>query len=348
MNTIPPRVLITGGTGFIGTNLTKRLLTRGIHVDVLSRREEFALQDVSADHPLITFHHSNLTDEDALARAVRHAGAVFHLASNVNGSGDYAEDLFATESLMAVLQSTKHAVDSIVFGSTASVYGEGVYWCLTCGTTQPTMRSPENFEPACPTCQGSLVPHPTRESAELNGKTPYARTKRRQEQALTEFNLSTGIGVTLLRFGTVYGPGQSIQNAYGWFARSMLSGAPIQLVEDGLQTRDFVYIDDVATMSMRALADNNEGLKIFNVGTGRDTTLLDFFQLMGDTAQRKLGLAAPLITTSGVFSPDDVRHCRLDIGYLDDSFDFVPFTELDTGIESWLHYVNNTLERQTV
>jgi dTDP-L-rhamnose 4-epimerase len=348
MAAIPPRVLITGGTGFIGTNLTKRLLRKGIHVDVFSRREEFALMDVSADNPLLTFHQANLTDEDALARAVRHAGAVFHLASNVNGSGDYAEDLYATESLIAVLQTVQRSVDLVVFGSTASVYGEGMYWCLTCGVTQPTMRNPDNFEAACPTCQGSMVAHPTGEDAELNGKTPYARTKRRQEQALTEFSMASGIGVSVLRFGTVYGPGQSIQNAYGWFARSMLSGAPIQLVEDGLQTRDFIYIDDVVTMSLRALADNNYGLKIFNVGTGTDTTLLDFFRLMGNLSERKFGKPLPLISTTGVFSPSDVRHCRLDIGHLDDSFNFSPSMDLESGLENWMYYVNSSLEGQPV
>jgi dTDP-L-rhamnose 4-epimerase len=270
------------------------------------------------------------------------------LASNVNGTGDYAEDLYATESLIAVLQSSTHSVDLVVFGSTASVYGEGSYWCLTCGTTQPTIRSAETFEPSCPTCQGSLVPHPTRETADLNGKTPYAITKRRQEQALNEFAIATGIGVTVLRFGTVYGPGQSIQNAYGWFARSMLAGAPIQLVEDGLQTRDFIFIEDVVTMSMRALADNNDELRVFNIGTGTDTTLLEFFRLMGDLVQRKFGLPAPLISTNGVLSVDDVRHCRLDCGRMDDFFNFVPATTLATGLENWLYYVSNSLERQTV
>lgn len=346
MKSIPSRVLITGGTGFIGSNLTKGLLERGIHVDVLSRRPEFALPEITVDHPLITFHQANLTDEDVLSRAVRHAGAVYHLASNVNGTGDYAEDLYATESLIAVLQSAQHAVQLLVFGSSASVYGEGRYWCSDCGVCQPSQRSPKTFEPVCTTCGGAVVPHPTQENAVLNGATPYARTKRRQEQALAELPDSTGIGVTQLRLGTVYGPGQSIQNAYGWFARSMLSGAPIQLVEDGLQTRDFIYIDDVVTLSLRALADDNSGLKVFNVGSRVETTLLSFFKMMAETAKKRLKLEAPLISTTGVFSPDDVRHCRLDCGYACDSFDFVAEMDLPTGVSKWLEFVNAISERQ--
>lgn len=264
----PQRVLVTGGAGFIGGNLVRRLLHFGYHVRVL---DNFSQQDTISDlveeeGDRLEIVRGDITDLDTCKRAVGKPGEVaivFHLAamSKVLPSlGDVGFVKYCAEQnvigTINILTAVKAAQDED--GKTARVVYAASSTAYDCSAT-PTQRE-----------DGPIAPI-----------TPYALSKQIGEQYGRLMSDMYGLSVVCLRFFMVYGPRQPSSGAYaivtGVFEKAVAEGKDITIHGDGLQSRDFVHVHDVADACIRAAKYDMKGeaFDLINVGTGVSTTILD-------------------------------------------------------------------------
>jgi dTDP-L-rhamnose 4-epimerase len=201
--------------------------------------------------------------------------------------------------------------------SSMSIYGEGQYRCDACDTDDPevvrtleSLRARE-WEPVCRRCSGPVRPLPTRESKRLSCESVYAITKRDQEELSLVFGRAYGVRAVALRFFNVYGPRQSLSNPYtgvaAIFSSRLLNEHAPEIFEDGLQTRDFIHVSDIARAISLALSNPQVGDVALNVGTGVATSVLDVAHVLAG----ELGVEIePKIVSR--FRHGDVRHCFAD------------------------------------
>lgn len=351
-----PSTLITGGAGFIGSHLAREFLRRGSSVTIL---DNFSPQvhgdaaDLAADlAPHVRLVRGDVRDPDAWRLALPHIQCVVHLAAET-GTGQSMYDahryqqvnIGGTAHLYDLLAAAPnaHTVSRIVLASSRAVYGEGAYTCPVHTLVYPAPQSTSarlagSFDPACPECFGRCAPAPTPESAPLRPLSFYGLTKQVQEQTALLFAAPLSLATVVCRLQNVYGPGQSLANPYtgvlALFATLARSGSPIELFEDGLATRDFLFVEDAA----RALADcvtaPLTGSHTVNIGSGRATTLLD----AATAINACLGSRSP-IKVSGRFRSGDVRHALADLALAERTLAFSPRTSFADGIPRLVEWV---------
>ena len=247
------RILVTGGAGFIGSHLCRRLLAEGHAVMVVDNESNSRRETVPA---AAQYLHGDVTVPAELEPAfARGLDAVCHIAGQVSiirAFADPVADLRTNvEGTLNVLQlCLKYRVPRLIHASSMTLYGD----CRTVPT-------PET-EPACPDSYYGI----TKQAAE---RYVHATAQRS--------DLGFDFGVTSLRMFSVYGPGQSFSNPYqgvlGIFAGNLLRGEPITIYGDGEQTRDFVYIDDIVEGWVRALHTPASAGGVFNLGSGRSLSI---------------------------------------------------------------------------
>lgn len=342
-------VLITGGAGFIGRHLTVLLLREEFRVVVLDILES----QVHASGPPVLplgaeLIMGDIRDRSSVERALDRAGHVVHLAAQVGvGQSMYeierytAANVVGTAVLLESVAARRGQVRSLVVASSMSVYGEGAYRCLACGPRHVSGRRREHlatkiWEPCCDRCGAELEPAPTPETHPLRPASVYAITKRDQEELCLAFGRAYGVPVVALRFFNVYGPGQSLQNPYtgvaALFAARLLAGEPPLVFEDGMQTRDFVHVEDVARACYLALKPEVGALTL-NVGTGEPRSILDVAAALQDM----LGGRDPSILNA--YRPGDIRHCFADISAIRQTLGWEPQVSFSNGLASlaeWL------------
>jgi dTDP-L-rhamnose 4-epimerase len=236
----------------------------------------------------------------------------------------------------------KGHVGRLVVASSMSLYGEGRCSCAACGDFSPTLRAEvqlaaKDFEIRCPRCEAVATPVPTPESAPLTPTTVYAITKRDQEELVLAIGGAYGIRTAALRLFNVYGPRQSLSNPYtgvaAIFASRLITGGAPMVFEDGLQTRDFTHVTDVAEAFRRALIHPDVSGVVLNVGAGRPHTLLD----LGDLLAREIGVAwRPNVTAS--FRKGDIRHCTADTSSLEKTLGFRPSVDFKDGVRDLVEW----------
>jgi len=249
-------VLVTGGAGFVGSNLVDKLVQEGASVTVLD--DLFTGKRENISHlEKIEFVEGSVTDYDLVARLVRGADIVFNLAvrniivSTVSPLLDFQVNIGGTFNVL--LAAKKYGVERVVYTSSASVYGNPRYLPIN--------------EDDCPST--------------LN---PYAASKLSGENYCSAFYESYNVPVVVLRYSNVYGVNQSPLNPYcgvisKFFDRLMNGQAP-QIHGDGEQTRDFTYVSDVVEATLlAALSPKAEGA-VFNVGSGKETSINEMINLM--------------------------------------------------------------------
>lgn len=321
------RCLVTGGAGFIGSTLVDELLRRGHHVVVLDsldpqvhgpRGERPEHLDARAE--LVV---GDVRDAALVGELVGRVDVVVHLAAAVgNAQSMYQIERFVdvncrgTAILLDACLAHRERLRRLVVASSMSLYGEGRCRCARCGEFDPAMRSARDlstgdFEVHCPTCGAASEPVPTPETSVLEPTTIYAVTKRDQEELVTVFGAAYGIPTVALRLFNTYGPRQSLSNPYtgvgAIFSSRLLGGAQPVVFEDGLQTRDFVHVTDVARAFAAAVEAPSGVRGIYNVGTGVHHPLLD----LGAGIADRLGVPwRPEI--SHQFRSGDIRHCAAD------------------------------------
>jgi dTDP-L-rhamnose 4-epimerase len=348
------RALITGGAGFVGSHLADALLASGHEVRVLDNLDpQVHLGRETAPpylNPQAEFVYGDVRDADLLARALQDIDVVYHQAAAVGVSQSmyrvrhYVEaNCTGTASLLEVILSRRTQVGLLVVASSMSVYGEGEYECSKCGVSYPEMRPAaqagrQEWEHRCEGCQGELRPRPTRESKPLRPRSPYAISKRDQEELCLVVAQAHRLPAIALRYFNVYGSRQALSNPYTGlaviFSSRLLSGRPPVVFEDGLQTRDFVHVSDVVRANVLALEATDAIYQPINIGSGTPTTVLDVAQalarLLGSNVQ-------PLVP--GKYRAGDVRHCFADVARARSLVGFSAAVRFEDGLSelvSWL------------
>lgn len=302
------RTCVTGGAGFIGSNLALRLLGDGHEVTILD--------DLSSGHaenlavlPGARFIQGDVRDASAVARAVAGADTVFHLAAAVgnkrsidNPFDDASRNVFGT---LTVLEAVRQfGVRKIVFSSSAGIFGE-------------------------------LKTLPIAEDHPLQPDSPYGVSKLAAEKLCLAYGRLYGFDAVCLRYFNVYGPHQRY-DAYGnvipIFVRHALRGEPLTIFGDGEQTRDFVHVSDVVQANMRAGAARDLS-GAFNIGSGTAIGINALAKLVGELTGSRL---APV---HGDPRPGDVRDSTADIAAARRRFNFNPSTDLRAALGEYIEWM---------
>jgi len=344
-------VLVTGGAGFVGHHLVKKLVGAGYSVRVLDSLSE-QIHGPSATPPPdlagAEFVHGDVRDADCLASALVGVNAVVHLAAETGvGQSMYEVERYVdandrgTACLLQELARCQRPV-RVVLASSRAVYGEGLYRCQRCGEVSPPPRDGialrrGAWDPICPICGGAIDPLPTHEAAGTDPGSVYAVTKLTQEHLCRILGNAYGISSVILRYFNVYGPGQSLSNPYtgilSTFHARASRGNPIEVYEDGRESRDFVFIDDVVEATCWALLhiEDEPHALVLNVGTGIPVSIMNLAQ----TLVRIGGWDVPVHVTGG-YRVGDVRHVFADTQRATRVLGFAAATSLEEGLRRWL------------
>lgn len=350
------KVLITGGAGFIGGALALKLtelnydvtifdsLSPQIHGEDSKKSQLF--QRVS-HLPLI---NCDIRDREKFKEAILDSDVIVHLAAET-GTGQsmyqiahYSDvNIGATSHLMDVLANEKHEVRKVIVASSRAIYGEGKYLCDSHGVVYPENRSFEamtvqRYIPECPTCGGVMKDLPTSEDSMIRPVSMYGLTKFAQENICLIAGRALGIPVVAYRFQNVYGPGQSLSNPYtgilSIFSTRAIGNKPIDIFEDGLESRDFVYVDDVVSSIILGIEKATGDYQVFNVGTGKKSTVIDIA-----TQIRDRYMSRSEISISHKFRTGDIRTNYADLGKIEKALGFSPHVDLATGLDSFCSWV---------
>ncbi|MFK4853266.1 NAD-dependent epimerase/dehydratase family protein [Microbacterium sp. ZW T6_19] len=350
-------VLITGGAGFIGTRLARRLVGAGHTVTVL----DALIPQVHGEDPVETSPllksldgiaeviHGTVTSSADLRKALTNATVVVHLAAETGtGQSMYEIDRYVeanvggTAKLLDVLTNETHSVKRIVVASSRSIYGEGAYETREGQIVYPPHRADEamargDFRVLDVDGQ-ELRLIPTDENAKLHPSSVYGITKQMQESLVMTVGPTIGVEPVSLRYQNVYGPGQSLKNPYtgilSIFSTLIRQGKGINIFEDGLESRDFVYIDDIVEATFLASVVPAAAGEVFNVGSGVATTVLEVV----DALQKAYGVEVP-VTISGQYRLGDIRHNIADTTKLRDILGFTPAVTFSDGVRNFAEWV---------
>ncbi len=342
------RILITGGAGFIGQHVAKKLITRGYNVRLL----DSLLEQVhgSARIPKLDgaeLQIGDVRDESSVEKALDGVEAVVHLAAEVGvGQSMYEIDRYVSVNDLgtAILfqKLIQKPVRRIVTASSMSIYGEGLYRTGSGRFVESAERSSAKmagWNPVDPRTGEPLQPVPTPEWKRPNLASVYALTKYTQERLTLNVASAYGMDGVALRLFNVYGPGQALSNPYtgvlAIFAARLMNGKPPLLYEDGLQRRDFVHVSDVANAFVAALEHKEAAGHVFNIGSGQSRTVLE----IGELIARAMGRSdiAPEVTGKG--RSGDIRHCFADVTKASDVLGFVARQDFSQGLEELAEWV---------
>lgn len=355
------RALITGGAGFIGTHLCRRLLHEGWQVRVLDSfnpqvhsEEPHLAADLVGKVELLV---GDISDKPTLYNAIEGCDAVVHLAAET-GTGQSMYDveryertnIGGTALLMDYLMNAKSCrIQRLVVASSRAVYGEGKYFCDSDGVVFPRERHVKDmdagiFEPRCPQCGHPCRALPTDETAPFQPTSFYGLTKQVQEQMVLLFAKARGLTAYALRYQNVYGPGQSLINPYtgvlAVFAGLARGGKPLAVFEDGQESRDFVYVEDVIEATTRALCTAPEGTFAVNVGSGLPTTLYE----VAEKINAFFGKKSPVKVT-GSYRMGDIRHNFADLQLAKQLLGYEPKWTFAQGLEAFLEWAEKHPEQ---
>jgi len=250
-----------------------------------------------------------------------------------------------------VNHADRSRIRKIVVASSRAVYGEGSYKCPEHGTLNPGSRNvkdmqKEIYEPMCPHCSVQLESIPTKESERLSPTSFYGLTKQFQEQLILMYCENVGISGYALRYQNVFGPGQSLNNPYtgilAIFSTLARETNDQSIFEDGMETRDFIYIDDVINATKLCLRPENEGVEVFNVGSGTSTSVTEVGEQIIKHFRSK-----SKINITGAFRKGDIRHSKADLSKIDTSLGFMPKWSFAQGIIEFLNWAQ-TQEKPTI
>lgn len=339
-------ILVTGGAGFIGSHLVDKLISEGYKVRILDNLTPQVHQGKIPAYlnKKAEFIKGDVTKKEDLEKALKDIDAIFHLAAVVGvGQSMYEiehyiyNNTLGTAKLLDFLANSIHKVKRILVASSMSAYGEGLYKCHKCGLVRPPLRTDEQmtrrqWELHCPNCRRILKPVGIPEDQPFHCNSIYAVTKQSQEDMVMIFGKAYGIPTTALRCFNVYGPRQSLSNPYTGVAAIFLSRLknshrPI-VYEDGLQTRDFISIYDIADANVICLENEKSFGKVFNLGAGNPIFIKEIAEILADLLNKNI---KPDITQN--FRSGDVRHCTADISLIEKTLGWKPKWSFKEGVK---------------
>jgi dTDP-L-rhamnose 4-epimerase len=349
------QILITGGMGFIGRAVTRKLIEAGVDsICILDNLLPQIHGPSAAPHDFgsqrVRFFKGDVTRRDDLEPLLLSADAVLHLAAETGtGQSMYQVEHYihvnvaGTALLLDILTNKRHHVSKFVVASSRAVYGEGKYSCAEDGIVFPLVRLEKDmengdFETKCPVCGQNAQRLPTSEDSWLHPISIYGFTKQSQEAMAMMICKNIGIAPVALRYQNVYGPGQSLSNPYtgilSIFSNRFREGKPVNIFEDGQESRDFVFIDDVAEATVKALMSGQSDGEILNVGSGLPVNVLDMAQKL-----RELFAVDVEINVSGHFRAGDIRHNFADLEKVERILGWRPQTSFEKGLNEFVDWV---------
>lgn len=348
------RVLVTGGSGFIGRRLCRELLEKGYAVRALDSLVEQVHRgrapQMAGELAHVEFINGDMRNADIVRRSLDGVDMVAHLAAEVGvGQSMYeiARYVGANELGTAVLLESliKQPVERIVVASSMSIYGEGAYQTPDGEIVTNARRNADDvrggvWDPA--DAKGRpLEPIPTPESKPADLASIYALNKYAQERAVLIFGEAYRIPAVALRLFNVFGPGQALSNPYTGvlanFASRLLNREPPMIFEDGRQRRDFIHVDDVARAFALALeSPRATGLSI-NVGSGRSYAISDVARLLGDAMNRRIEPDILHKARAG-----DIRNCFADTRLATQALGFAASIRLEDALGELAEWVRQS------
>jgi UDP-glucose 4-epimerase len=302
------RILVTGGAGFIGSNIADRLCSDN-KVTVLDNLSSGALANLEKSKARLTFVEGDVLDKSAVEKLVAEVEFVFHLAANVGNIKSIEDPRFDMEvnikGTLNILEAClKYKIKKLVYSSSAAIYGDAQY---------------------LPVDEG----HP------LNPESPYAVSKLAAEKYCFAFHKVHGLPVVALRYFNVYGPKQGSSqyaNVIPIFFRKIRDGEPLTIFGDGKQTRDFVNVKDVVAANMLA-AESKETFGVFNIASGKSTTV-------NEVADHAISIMKS--KTERIYAPSrkgEVLHSLADISKAKKTLGFKPTVSIAEGLRQYGEYL---------
>ena len=275
------KILVTGGAGFIGSNLIPLLLEKGYTVSVLDNLYSGKMENLTnvSEHPWFRFVGGDIRDKATLHNAIAGIDAIVHLAALIDVTASVEDpalthEVNVTGTLNVLQEATKSNVKKIVFASSTAVYGDTKIL-------------------------------PVKEDAPLHPISPYAASKAASEAYFHAFNKCYSIDTVALRFFNVYGPKNQNSPYSGVitkFLQKALKNETLNVEGDGEQTRDFIHVTDIVKALTLALEAENVGGHAFNVCTGKPTSVNNLADTIAAATKQKLQV------THGPARVGDIRH----------------------------------------
>lgn len=344
------RALVTGGAGLIGSTLADLLRKEGFKVRVLDNIEP---QTHRHGRPAWVpegsdFVQGDLVDRSVMREALQDIDVVFHEAAYGGYMPEIAKyvhvNSFGTAQMLEIIRQENLPIKKIVVASSQAVYSEGAATCPEHGLVFPLVRPIEQLQRGdwqvhCPICGTVTTSAPTPENAPFGGETVYGLTKVDQERLVLLWGKQIGIPTVALRYSCTYGPRQSIFNPYtgviAIFCTRLLNDLPPVLYEDGEQTRDFSFVEDIACANLlAATTDRLDGLPV-NVGSGRGVAIREVAQQISDALGIHIEPEA-----NGEFRPGEMRHLTSGTERVR-AAGYVPQVDLATGIGRYLGWIRS-------
>jgi len=348
MGTHQKRALVTGGAGLIGSHIVDLLIREGWTVRILDNLEPQTHKNGKPEwiNPAAEFRQGNVQDYETMHAALVDIDVVFHEAAYGGYMPEMAKyvlvNSFGTAQMLEIIRDHQLPIKKVIVASSQAVYSEGAASCPEHGHVVPLLRPAEqlragDFAVHCPICGKATESIPTPEATPGGGETVYALTKVDQERLVLLWGKQTGIPTVALRYSCTYGPRQSLFNPYtgviAIFCTRLLNRQPPIVYEDGGQTRDLCFVEDIARANLLvATTDKLDGLPV-NVGSGRATSVLDLAGIIAD----KLDISiAPL--ARGEFRPGEIRSLISDISRIR-SIGYEPRTTVEQGIARYIDWI---------
>jgi dTDP-L-rhamnose 4-epimerase len=351
-------ILITGGAGFIGSRLARSLLQQGHSVTVL---DNFNPQIHGGNTELtanlrqsVRLVRGDVRDREVWASTLPGHQVIVNLAAETGTGQSMYEvakyeqvNLAGTALLYDLLgRNADHGVERIVVASSRAIYGEGAYQCPEHGQVYPQARTSSeknsgHFDPLCPICSALCPSVPTPETAPFQPSSFYGLTKQVQEQMTLLFGEVLNIPSFALRYQNVYGPGQSLKNPYtgilAIFSNLARVGADINVFEDGEESRDFVYIDDVVRATVACVNSPEKRSYAVNVGSNERTSVMQVAQAVN----RYFG-GKSKVQVTGAFRDGDIRHGMADLERARALLGYEPRVKFEDGLRSFLAWAEES------
>ena len=348
MNAQRKRALVTGGAGLIGSHIVDLLLQEGWQARILDNLEPQTHKNGKPSwiHPGADFVHGNVQDYETMLSALTDIDVVFHEAAYGGYMPEMAKyvlvNSFGTAQMLEIIRDQKLPIQKVIVASSQAVYSEGAAQCEVHGHVVPLLRPAEqlrggDFQVRCPHCGRATTSIPTAEGTPGGGETVYALTKVDQERLVLLWGKQTSIPTVALRYSCTYGPRQSLFNPYtgviAIFCTRLLNGQPPVMYEDGGQTRDLCFVEDIAQANLlAATTDELDGLPV-NVGSGRATSVRDLAGIIAE----QLGVAIDPIAR-GEFRPGEIRALISDISRIR-TIGYEPRVPLEEGIARYIAWI---------
>lgn len=308
-------ILLTGGAGFIGSHLTKRLLNLGFKVICIDNLNDYYDPQIKKANlsefkgqENFSFYHNDIREKNAVSYIFQnhHIDLVIHLAAQAGVRPSIEDpqlyyDVNITGTLNLLECMKQHGCSKMLFGSSSSVYGNNK---------------------KVPFSEADPVDNPI---------SPYAATKKSGELLCHTFHHLYGFDIFCLRFFSVYGPGQRPEMAIAKFTKAIFDGESIPMFGDGSSARDYTYVDDIVNGIMLSLK-NLKGFDIFNLGESKTITLRNLIRLIEDVCERKASINQ-LPMQAG-----DVSITYADIGKSKNHLGYEPKTNIEEGVRRYVNW----------